>query len=127
MPSSRAEKLTRIPWGIGVAVGIGVFVGGTAVGVGVTVGTGELVGVGVAGCCTVTVTVFSTVPDGPVQERTKVDVCVSWVASVPDTAFVPVQPFEAVQEVVFVDVQVRVDVSPELIVRGLPVSVSVGA
>jgi hypothetical protein len=49
------------------------------------------------------------------------------VDCVPDVAFVPDQPFDAVHEVALVDDQVRVDAAPELIEVGFAVSETVGA
>jgi hypothetical protein len=46
---------------------------------------------------------------------------------VPDTAFVPVHPFDAVHEVALVELQVRVALWPEVILVELVVRVAVGA
>ena len=50
--------------------------------------------------------------------------------SFPESAFDPLQPFEAVQEVAFVEVQLKVEVAlpaPGVTVIGFAVSVSVGS
>lgn len=49
------------------------------------------------------------------------------VDCVPETAFAPVQPFEAVQDVALVDDQVSVELPPEATDVGFAVSVTVGA
>ncbi len=60
-----------------------------------------------------TVAVFDADPPGPVQVRTKLVVCVSAVvACVPDVAFAPFQPPDAVQDVALVDDQFSVAVPP---------------
>ena len=48
---------------------------------------------------------------------------VDWL---PSTAFVPLQPPEAVQLVAFVELQVKVDVAPLAMMVGLAVSATVG-
>ena len=90
----------------------------------VMVGTGGI---------TVRVTLCTTEPPGPEQVSTYVIdvVAVGWTISLPLSAFEPLQPFDAVHEVAFVDVHASVEVAfpalPSFKVVGFAVSVRVGA
>jgi hypothetical protein len=88
-----------------------------------TVGTGG--GGGVLG--TVTVTDALALPPAPVQVMEKLVLVASApLLSLPDSAFVPDQPPEAVQEVAPVDDQSRVEAWPLATVVGFAVSDAVG-
>jgi len=78
---------------------------------------------------TTTVTDLDTEPPGPSQLNVKVVVAVNApVVKVSAAFLLPVQPFEAVQDVMLVPLQVRTVVPPELTLVGLAVKVSsVGA
>ena len=105
-----------------VQLSIDVPCGETAVGFAVrsTVGAGALV--------TVTCAVREMLPPGPVHCRVKFVVVVRLLrVSLPAVGRDPLQPPEAVQDVVFAEVQVSVELPPLWTVAGLAVSVSVGA
>ena len=77
---------------------------------------------------TVTVTDCAAEPPAPVQVSVNFVVAVSvGVACVPLADSVPLQPFEAMQEVAFVDDQVSIEVAPLVTVVGLAVKVTAGA
>jgi hypothetical protein len=66
-------------------------------------------------------------PPAPVHIREYVVLAVNVpVDCVPDVAFAPVQPFEAVQLVAFVEDQVSIELAPEATEVGFAVSVTVG-
>jgi len=91
--------------------------------------SGPAFAVGRALPAAVTVTVVFTVrlPPAPVHIREYVVFAVNVpVDCVPDVAFAPVQPFEAVQLVAFVEDQVKVELEPEVTEVGFAVSVTVG-
>lgn len=84
----------------------------------------EMVGFGTL---TDTVVEFDEVPPAPVQVSTNFVVVLSaTVAVVPLVASLPVHPPDAVQDVAFVAVQVRLAVSPLFTVAGLAVMVTLG-
>lgn len=89
---------------------------------------GDAVSVTVGAAPIVTVAVFAVDPPAPSQVSVYAVVTVNaLVTSLPLVAFVPLQPPDAVQLVAFVDVHVRVDVSPDAMLPGDAVSVTVGA
>jgi hypothetical protein len=76
----------------------------------------------------VTVTLACPVPPVPVQPRVKVVAVVSApVLWLPAVALVPVQPPDAVHDVAFVDVHVKLLLPPLLMVVGDADNVTVGA
>ena len=75
---------------------------------------------------TLTVTDFETLPPAPLHVRVYVVLAAGETLCVPDTAFAPVQPFDAVQEVAFVADQVSVEDWPLVIEAGDAVKVSAG-
>ena len=81
-----------------------------------------------AGVETVTVALCAALPPAPVQVRVKDWSLVRFpVEAEPLVASAPLQPPEAVQEVAFVEDQVRVALSPLVTVLGLAESVTVGS
>lgn len=94
-----------------------------------TVWSGPAFAVGRALPAAETLTVVFTVrlPPAPVHIREYVVFAVNVpVDCVPDVAFAPVQPFEAVQLVAFVEDQVSIELEPEVTEVGFAVSVTVG-
>ncbi len=80
-----------------------------------------------AGAETVTKTLWLPLPPAPVQVRVYVVLVVGETDWVPEVAFVPVQPPEAVQLVALVDDQVSVDDCPDVTEVGEAVRETVGA
>lgn len=79
------------------------------------------------GCVTDTLTVFVTLPPSPVHTNVNdLNAFNGPVDSLPDVAFVPVHPPDAVQDVAFVDVQSNVEAPPAITDEGVAVSVNVG-
>jgi hypothetical protein len=77
---------------------------------------------------TVTVTLCCALPPAPVHASTNIVVALSApVDWLPDVAFVPVHPPEAVQELAFVEDQLSVALLPAFTVVGLADNVTVGA
>ena len=89
---------------------------------------GATLNVTVGGGTTETVTLWLALPPVPEHASVYVVVAVSGaVVSLPDTALMPNQPFEAEQLEAFVELHVSAEEAPLLIVVGLAVSVTVGA
>ena len=89
---------------------------------------GDAVSVTVGACAIVTVAVCDVEPPVPEQLSVYVPLADSApVLCVPDVAWVPVQLPDAVQLVAFVELHVNVDESPDAMLVGDAVSVTVGA
>ena len=89
------------------------------------VGDADKVAVGPATVVEVTVTELLLVPPAPVQLTVYVFVLLGETLKVPDVAL-PVEKFVPVQEVAFVEDQVRIDDAPLVTDVGLAVIVAVG-
>ena len=118
-PPEAAQELALVELQVSVAeVPVPIIVG---LAVSVTAGAGGV-------WLTVTIAVAALVPPAPVQLSEKFVVAVSAPVEVlPLTAFTPLQPPEATQEVALVELQVSVAAVPVPIIVGLAVSVTAGA
>ena len=76
-------------------------------------------GTGAAAMVTKTVALWFAVPPVPEQEMVYVVVCVGEKDCVPDVAFVPLHPPDAVQVSALCELQKSIELSPSSIVRGL--------
>jgi len=92
------------------------------------VGDADNVTVGAGGVfVTVTVTLACAVPPAPVQLRMNVVLAFNVPLTLPETGIAPLQPPDAVHDVAFVEVHVKVPLPPLAMVVGDAVNVTVGA